>query len=42
MEITIDVLENFNKENNTKYTVEEWEKSKYLFIKIYFWILFSI
>lgn len=30
MEITIDVLDSFNKENNTKYTVEEWEKSIYI------------
>jgi hypothetical protein len=29
MEIAIDVLENFNKENNTKYTLEEWEKSNF-------------
>lgn len=29
MEITIDVLENFNNENKTKYTVEEWEKSNF-------------
>lgn len=28
MEVPIEVLENFNKENNTKYTLEEFEKSK--------------
>jgi len=29
MEITIDLLENYNKEFKTKHTVEEWEKSKF-------------
>jgi len=28
MEIGLDVLENYNKEYKTKYTLEEWEKSK--------------
>ena len=28
MEITQETLDNFNTENNTKYTIESWERSK--------------
>jgi len=31
MEIALDVLENFNKEYKTKYTIEEWEKSNFIY-----------
>jgi len=33
MEITLDVLENFNKENKSKYTLEEWGKSNFTNLK---------
>ena len=35
MEITPEILENFNNENKTKHTVESWEKSNKLINKLF-------